>query len=66
MHKHVNLTVTCTPKQKYDYLCSMVDYYKLKYMKDREEATYNKWMNTASVRKKYWANMKTNSVKPIY
>lgn len=65
MYKHVNLTVTCTPKQKYDYLCSMVDYYKLKYMKDREVASYNKWMNTASVRKKYWANMKTNSVKPF-
>lgn len=61
--KHIELTVTCTELEKYNYLCEQIDYYKTRYLKERTQVIYNKWMNLGSVRKKYLTNLKTPHVK---
>ena len=62
-YKHVNLTVTCTALQKYNYLCELVEYYKATYMRSRQMGVYNRWLQTASVRKRFIADIKTTAVK---
>jgi len=62
-YKHVELTVRCTGLEKYQYLCELVEYYKKVYMTSRQMGIYNRWLQTASVRKRFIADIKTPAVK---
>lgn len=62
-YKHIELTVSCTALQKYNYLCELVEYYKGVYMRSRQMGVYNRWLQTASVRKRFIADIKTPAVK---
>lgn len=53
------LIISCTQKQKYDYLCEQFEYYKKRYMLCRNEAIKNKWLQCGSKRKQYLGQAKT-------
>ena len=61
----VNLTVRCTELEKYSYLCSQIDYYQLQYYKTNQLAIKNKWLQLATQRKRFIADLKTNHVREV-
>ena len=52
MYKNIKLTLNCTELEKYQYLCSQIEYFELAYYKTPTELNHNKWMQCASSRKK--------------
>lgn len=61
----VNLTLTCTESQKYDYLTEKVEYFKRQFMIKRQEFLKNKWMQLGSARKRMLADSKTPILKTL-
>ena len=59
------LTVHCTAKQKYEYLCKMFEYYKKRYMINRNERLKNLWLQWGSKRKMYLGSLKTEFAKSL-
>lgn len=59
------LIISCTPKQKYDYLCEQFEYYKKRYMISRNEIIKNKWLQCGSKRKVYLGMQKTEVAKQL-
>ena len=59
------LIISCTPKQKYDYLCEQFEYYKKRYMISRNEIIKNKWLQCGSKRKVYLGMQKTKVAKQL-
>ena len=56
------LTIHCTQKQKYDYICQQFEYYKKRYMMSRNQVLKNKWLQCGSKRKTYLGLIKTAEV----
>jgi superfamily II DNA or RNA helicase len=65
MNDNLNLEVRCTELEKYSYLCSQIDYYQLQYYKTYNLAIKNKWLQLATQRKRFIADLKTNYVKEV-
>jgi superfamily II DNA or RNA helicase len=65
MYNDVNLDVRCTELEKYSYLCSQIDYYQLQFYKTNQLAIKNKWLQLATQRKRFIADLKTNHVKEV-
>lgn len=61
----LNLTLRCTELQKYNYLTEKVDYFKRQFMRTRQEYLKNKWLQTASARKRLLAELKTGVLKEL-
>ena len=59
------LIISCTQKQKYQYLCDQFEYYKKRYMMTRNEIIKNKWLQCGSKRKAYLGLLKTNVAKAL-
>ena len=59
------LTIHCTAKQKYEYLCRMFEYYKKRYMINRSERLKNLWLQWGSKRKVYLGLLKTEFAKSL-
>ena len=59
------LTIHCTAKQKYEYLCKMFEYYKKRYMINRNERLKNLWLQWGSKRKTYLGSLKTEFAKSL-
>lgn len=55
----VKLIIKCTEFEKYHYLCEQVEYWKKRFMSERQEFIKNKWMQMGSLRKKYLGELKT-------
>lgn len=64
-YPNLTLTIVCTQQQKYDFLSEQFEYYKSQYMRTRNEAMKNKWLQYGSKRKMYIGLLKTNHVKQI-
>ena len=59
------LTIHCTQKQKYDYLCEQFEFYKKRYMSCRNERLKNKWLQCGSKRKVYLGLLKTTIARNL-
>ncbi len=59
------LTIHCTQKQKYDYICERYEFYKKRYMVCRNEAIKNKWLQLGSKRKIYLGVLKTQAAQRL-
>jgi len=59
------LIISCTQKQKYDYLCEQFEYYKKRYMCSRNEAIKNKWLQCGAKRKVYLGLIKTQVAQQL-
>ena len=58
-YPNVELVISCTQQQKYDYITEQFNYYKKKYMSCRNEAIKNKWLQWGSRRKTFLGLEKT-------
>lgn len=61
----LHMTVKCTPKEKYDYLTSNMEYWKNYYMRNGREFARNKWLNTGTERKRVLGETKTKFVSSL-
>ena len=59
------LLITCSAKQKYDYISEKFDYYKKLYLINRNEAIKNKWLQCGSLRKRFLGQLKTAVAKNL-
>lgn len=64
-YKDVKLIIKCTEQEKYDYLCSQIDYYQKIYYGNGLEASKNRWLQYASQRKRFISEIKTRHVKKL-
>ena len=64
-YSNLTLTIRCTQQQKYDFLSEQFIYYKNQYMRTRNEAIKNKWLQYGSKRKMYLGLLKTDYVKDV-
>lgn len=62
-YPNVELIISCTQQQKYDYLTSLYTYWKNKYMRSRSEWIKLKWLHTGSERKRFLGDCKTESLR---
>ena len=58
-YPNVELIISCTQQQKYDYITEQFNYYKKRYMSCRNEAIKNKWLQWGSRRKIFLGLEKT-------
>lgn len=58
-YPNVELIISCTQQQKYDYITEQFNYYKKRYMSCRNEAIKNKWLQWGSRRKTFLGLEKT-------
>ena len=58
-YPNVELVISCTQQQKYDYITEQFNYYKKRYMSCRNEAIKNKWLQWGSRRKTFLGLEKT-------
>jgi superfamily II DNA or RNA helicase len=58
-YKDLELTVKCTQSQKYSWLGESIEYWKKQYFKLSAEWAKFKWLNYASQRKRFLAEIKT-------
>ena len=58
-YPNVELIISCTQQQKYDYITEQFNYYKKRYMSCRNEAIKNKWLQWGSRRKMFLGLEKT-------
>lgn len=56
---NVKLIISCTQYQKYLYICEQFNYWQRFYMRNRNEAIKNKWLQWGSKRKLYLGQLKT-------
>ncbi len=61
----INLNITCTEKEKNDYLNSSIEYFKGLHMRTGSTGSRNKWMNLGSQRKRFLGEIKTPYVKEL-
>lgn len=61
--KNVKVTVNCTECEKYLYLCSKVDYYKNAYLRSYNDGIKNRWLQAATMRKRFLSESKTKSLQ---
>lgn len=61
----VNLNITCTEKEKNDYLNNSIEYFKRLHMRLGTRGSHNKWMNLGSQRKRFLGEIKTPYVKEL-
>ena len=54
-----SLIISCTAKQKYDYLTSKCEYWKSRYLTSRVEFLKTKWLQCGSQRKRFLGELKT-------
>lgn len=64
-YPNVTLEISCTQKQKYDYLSDQFDYWRNQYFRTRQEFIMNKWLQAGSKRKRFLGESKTGSVKNL-
>ena len=64
-NEHVEIVCSCTQREKYNYYCEQVEYYKKQYFAIRNKALENKWLLSATNRKRFIAECKTEYVKKI-
>lgn len=58
-----DLTIECTPFQKYNYLTEKAEYFKRQFMLRRQEFMKNKWLQLGSTRKRFLAELKTKTLE---
>lgn len=63
--KYQKVRIYCTEWQYYTDLSSQIDWWKNKYMRTRNEAFKNKWLNLAGDRLKWLSDKKVNFVSKI-
>ena len=61
----LNLEISCTYKEKNDYLTGLVEFYKKRYFITKNQIWKNKWLLLGSERKRFLANLKTEIVKNL-
>ena len=59
------LIITCTQKQKYDYITEQFEFYKKRFMTTRNEIIKNKWLQYGSKRKTYIGTLKTSVAQKL-
>lgn len=59
---NAKLIIHCTPKQKYDYYCEQIEYWKSRYYRDNLEWQKFKWLQYANKRKTFLGESKTGAV----
>lgn len=64
-YPNVNLQISCTPYQKYNYLSEKFDYWKKQFFKTRQERVKNKWLQVGSQRKRFLGELKTREVQHL-
>lgn len=62
-YPNVQLEISCTEQQKYDYYSDKFEFYKNSYMRSRSIALKNKWLQTGSQRKIFLGELKTPIVR---
>jgi superfamily II DNA or RNA helicase len=62
-YPNVQLEISCTEQQKYDYYSDKFEFYKNSYMRSRSIALKNKWLQTGSQRKVFLGELKTPIVR---
>lgn len=60
---NATLEISCTPFQKYLYLTEQFNYYKKIYIRNKNEAIKNKWLQMGSKRKRFLGESKTPVIK---
>lgn len=60
-----DLTIECTPFQKYNYLTEKIEYFKRQFMLRRQEFMKNKWLQLGSTRKRFLAELKTKTLERL-
>ena len=58
-YPNTSLIISCTAKQKYDYLTSKCEYWKSRYLTSRVEFLKTKWLQCGSQRKRFLGELKT-------
>lgn len=61
----VKLIISCTQKEKYDYLSNKFDYYKNLYLKTSNEVIKNKWLLIGNQRKIFLGELKSPYAKSL-
>lgn len=61
----VDLSIRCTPAQKYYYLTEKLEYCRRRYLQLRQEFMKNKWLQLGSARKRFLAEMKTETLRNL-
>lgn len=59
----VTLIISCTQKQKYDYLSEQFVYWKRQFFKSRQDYVKNKWLQIGAKRKRFLGECKGESVR---
>ena len=54
--------IRCTEKQKYIYYTDIMEYWKQRYERSKNQFQHNLWVNTGSVRKRFLGELKTDVV----
>ena len=57
-YPNLHLTIKCTEKQKYDYYCDNMEYWKKQFMLKRTEYLKRKWLGLGSERKRFLGLLK--------
>lgn len=64
-YPNITLQISCTQKQKYEYLTEQFEYWRKRFLRTRNEAIKNKWLQTGSKRKRFLGECKTEEVKVL-
>lgn len=62
-YPNLELRITCTQLQNYNYLCEQFEYWKRRYLNTRNEAIKVKWLQIGSKRKRFLGDCKTKYVR---
>jgi len=64
-YPNVELHISCTALQKYNYLTDKIEYWKNRYFACGREVVKNKWLQLGTIRKRYLGELKTKEVKSL-
>lgn len=64
-YPNVTLEISCTQRQKYDYLTDQFDFWRNQFLRTRQEFAKNKWLQAGSKRKRFLGECKTDAVRVL-
>lgn len=65
LSKKLPCIIRCTEKQKYLYYSSIMEYWKQRYERSKNQFQHNLWVSTGSLRKRYLGELKTYVVRSL-
>lgn len=63
LSKKLPCIIRCTEKQKYLYYSNVMEYWKQRYKRSKNQFHHNLWVSTGSLRKRYLGELKTYTVR---